>query len=134
MLMLSLKFWRTEGGTSFVSRSNSLIFHSTEIKKTSQSSAMYHVTQYVNILNTHYTFCKLVRVWEAFLYVIKMFPIHSYGDIFNFGSAAASAVQCIIVLCISGKYFPVLFSSFFLNYFSGLHSYCIFTGNAILIV
>ena len=51
MLILSLDFRRRADTTCFVSCSSALIFHSTEIKKTSQSSALSPVNQYITIYN-----------------------------------------------------------------------------------
>ena len=65
MLILSLNFWRRADSARFVSRSGALIFHSTE--KTSQSSAMSSVTQYIHILLITITFLsRMAEVSEAF--------------------------------------------------------------------
>ena len=67
MLILSLNFWRRAGSTCFVSRSGAIIFHSTEIKKTSHSSAMSPVTHFRNILLISITFLsRIAGICEAF--------------------------------------------------------------------
>ena len=56
---------------------------------------MSPVTDYINILTITITlFSKLTGVWELFFYVITIFPIHSYEEISNFGSAA------VVLICI----------------------------------
>ena len=82
---MSQNFWRGEDGTCFVSRSSAHIFHSTEIKKTSLSSAMSPVTQYINILTVTIHFFQKSQEFR------RHFPIHSYVDIVIFGSATAPA-------------------------------------------
>ena len=68
MLILSLHFWRRADSTCFVSHSAALIFHSTEIKKTSQSSALSPITQYINILAITIIFFspRIAEVWQVF--------------------------------------------------------------------
>ena len=66
MLILGLNFWRADG-TCFIFSSGVLIFHSTEITTTSQSSAMSPLTQYIHILPiTILFFSKMAGVWEVF--------------------------------------------------------------------
>ena len=65
-----------------------LIFHSTEIKKT-QSSAMSLVIHCIN------NFTITVTPRSNSQEFGRCFPIHSYGDIFNIGSAMAPAYVCL---------------------------------------
>ena len=66
MLVFSLNFWRRADSSYFVSHSATLIFHS-KIKKTSRSSAMSPVNQYINILVITITFFpQIVWVLEVF--------------------------------------------------------------------